>query len=97
MLHSPSKSLQFGRIKNEGLEVVQTPPNPSLSFLKKHPNKIIKLLSLSLLYSPFFPQPPNIAYRFGRSENLGGVRSENLSEGKFFRIKKKTEKNTSIY
>ena len=41
MLHSPSKSLQFGGIKNDGLEVVQTPPKPSLSFPKKHPNKVI--------------------------------------------------------
>ena len=55
MLHSPSKSLQFERIKNEGLEVVQTPPTPtnsSSSFLKKNPNKVIKLLSLLVLYSP---------------------------------------------
>ena len=28
-------------IKNEGLEVVKTPPNPSPSFLKKLPNKVI--------------------------------------------------------
>ena len=34
LLYSPSKSLQFGEIKNEGLEVVRTPPNPSLSPLK---------------------------------------------------------------
>jgi len=60
MLHSPSKSLQFGGIKNEGSEVVQTPPNPSPSFLKKYQNKVIKLLSLPLLYSPSFPQHPNI-------------------------------------
>ena len=60
MLYSPSKSLQFGGIKNEGLEVVQTPPNPSKSlpsFLKKHPNKVIKLLSLPLLYSTPPPSP----------------------------------------
>ena len=63
MLHSPSKSLQFGGIKNEGLEVVQTPPNPFLSFLKKHSNKVIKLLSFPLLYSPSFPQHPNIALK----------------------------------
>ena len=29
LLYSPSKSLQFGEIKNERLEVVETPPNPS--------------------------------------------------------------------
>ena len=29
LLYSPFKSLQFGGIKNEGLEVVETPPNPS--------------------------------------------------------------------
>ena len=63
MLYSPSKSLQFGTIKNEGLEVVQTPPNPLHSFLKKYPNKVIKLLSLPLLYSPSFPQHPNIALK----------------------------------
>ena len=28
-------------IKNEGLEVFRIPPNPSLSSLKKHPNKVI--------------------------------------------------------
>ena len=53
--YSPSKSLQFGGIKNEELEVVKTPPNSSLSFVKKLSNKVIKLLSLSLLYSsPLF-------------------------------------------
>ena len=31
VLYSPSKSLQFGGIKNEGLKVVETPPNPSKS------------------------------------------------------------------
>ena len=30
----PSKSLQFVGIKNEGLEVVETPKNPSSSFKK---------------------------------------------------------------
>jgi len=40
MLYSPFKSLQFGGIKNEGLEVVRTLP-PSPSSLKKYPNKII--------------------------------------------------------
>ena len=30
LLYSPSNSLQFGEIKNEGLEVVKTPPPPSL-------------------------------------------------------------------
>ena len=66
MLYSPSKSLQFGGVKNGGLEVVQTPPNPSKpvqippnpspSFLKKFLNKIIKLLSLppSTLLPLFF-------------------------------------------
>ena len=29
LLYSPFKSLQFEGIKNEGLEVVETPPNPS--------------------------------------------------------------------
>ena len=52
-------SLIWG-IKNKGLEVVQTPPNPSPSFFKKYPNKVFKLLFLPLLYSPF-PQHPNIA------------------------------------
>ena len=28
-LYSPSKSLQFGGIKNEGLEVIESSPNPS--------------------------------------------------------------------
>ena len=28
-------------IKNEKLEIVRTPPNPSPSSLKKHPNKVI--------------------------------------------------------
>ena len=45
MLYSPSKSLKFGKIKNEGLEVVRippNPPNPSPSSLKKHSNKVIK-------------------------------------------------------
>ena len=46
-------------IKNEGLEVVKTPPNPSPSFLKKPPNKVIELLSLPLLYSPSFFKLPN--------------------------------------
>ena len=59
MLHSPSYSLQFGGIKNEGLEGVQTPPNLSPSFLKKLSNKVIELLSLPLLYSPSFFKPPN--------------------------------------
>ena len=54
MLHSSSKSLQFLGIKNKGLEVIQTPPNPSPSFLKKYPN----LLSLPLLTPP--PSPLNI-------------------------------------
>ena len=45
MFYSPSKSLKFGEIKNEGLEVVTIPPNPqnlSPSSLKKHSNKVIK-------------------------------------------------------
>ena len=55
LLYSPSKSFQFGEIKNKGLKVVNTPPNSSLSFVKKLSDKVIKLLSLSLLYSsPFF-------------------------------------------
>ena len=54
LLYSPSKSLQFKGIKNEGLEVVETPPNSSPSFLKKLLNKVIGLLSLPLLYSPSF-------------------------------------------
>ena len=48
VLYSPSKSLQFWGIKNEGLEVVETPPNPSLSFFKKLSNNVIELLSLPL-------------------------------------------------
>ena len=59
MYSTLSKSLQFGGIKNERLEVVETPSNPSLSFLKKLPNKVIKLLSLPLLYSPSFFKHPN--------------------------------------
>ena len=59
LLYSPSKSLQFGGIKNEGLEVVETPPNSSLSFLKKLPNKVIELLYLPLLYFPSFFKLPN--------------------------------------
>ena len=39
---------------NEGLEVVETLPNPSPFFLKKLINKIIELLSIPLLYSPSF-------------------------------------------
>ena len=54
LLYSPFKSLQFKRIKNEGLEVVETPPNSSPSFLKKLLNKVIGLLTLPLLYSPSF-------------------------------------------
>ena len=34
--------------------LVEILPNSSLSFLKKLPNKVIELLSLSLLYSPPF-------------------------------------------
>ena len=41
------------------LEVVETPPNSSPSFLKKLPNKVIELLSLPLLYSPSFFKLPN--------------------------------------
>ena len=59
LLYFPSKSLKFGRIKNEGLEVVETSPNSSTSFLKKLPNKVIELLSLPLLYSPSFFNLPN--------------------------------------
>ena len=54
LLYSPSKSLQFRGIKNKELEVIETPPNLSLSFLKKLPNEVIELLSLPLLYSPSF-------------------------------------------
>ena len=38
--------------------MVETPPNSSLSFFKKLTNKVIKLLSLPLLYSPFFFKLP---------------------------------------
>ena len=48
------KSLQFGGIKNKGLEVVETSPNPSPLFVKKLQNKVIELLSLPLLYSLHF-------------------------------------------
>ena len=61
LLYSPSKSLQFGGIKNKGLEVVETPPNLSPSFLKKLPNKVIKLLSLPLPYFPSFFKHPNMS------------------------------------
>ena len=56
LLYSPSKSLQFWGIKNEGLEVVKTLPNSSLSFAKKLSNKVIELLSLPLstLLQPLF-------------------------------------------
>jgi len=33
--YSPSKSLKFRGIKNEGFEVIKTPPNPSPSSFKK--------------------------------------------------------------
>ena len=59
--YSYSKSLQFEGIKNKKLEVVETPPNPSklLPLLpKKLPNKVIKLLSLPLLYTPSFFKLP---------------------------------------
>ena len=59
LLYSSLKSLQFGGIRNERLEVVETPPNSSPSFLKKLPNKVIELLSLPLLYSPSFFKLPN--------------------------------------
>ena len=54
LLSLPFKSLQFGGIKNEGLELVEIPPNAAPSFFKKLSNKVIKLLSLPLLYSPSF-------------------------------------------
>ena len=54
LLYFPFKSLQFGGIKNEGLEVVENPPNPSPSFFKKLSNMVIELLSLPLLYPPPF-------------------------------------------
>ena len=54
LLYSPSKSLHFGGIKNERLEVVETPPNSSPLFLKKLLNKVIELFFLSLLYTPSF-------------------------------------------
>ena len=38
--------------------MVETPPNSSLSFLKNLSNKVIKLLSLPLLYSLFFFKLP---------------------------------------
>ena len=41
------------RIKNEILEITQTPLNPFPSSLKRHPKQVIKLLS--------FPRHPNIA------------------------------------
>ena len=42
------------RIKNEELDVIKTPSNPSPSFLKKLPNGVIELLSLPSLYSLLF-------------------------------------------
>ena len=39
--------------------MVKTPPNSSSSFLKKLPNKVIELLSFSLLYFPSFFKLPN--------------------------------------
>ena len=60
MLYSSFKFLQFGEIKNKKLKVVQTPPNLSPSFFKKYSKKVIKLLSLPLLYSFSFSQHPNI-------------------------------------
>ena len=59
LLYSPSKSLQFGGIKNERLEVVETPPNSSPLFLKKLLNKVIELFSLPLFYTPSFFKLPN--------------------------------------
>ena len=73
LLYSPSKSLKFGRIKNEVLEVVETPPNSSPFFLKKLPNKVIELLSLPLLYSPsFFKLPNRPLILFGETQSGGG-------------------------
>ena len=57
LFYSSSKSLQFGELKIRGqrqLKPLQIPQNPSPSFLKKLPNKVIKLLSLPLLYFPLF-------------------------------------------
>ena len=51
-------------IKNERLEIVETPPTPSSSFLKKLPNNVIELLSLPLLYSPSFFKLPNRPYEY---------------------------------
>ena len=67
LLYSLSKSLQFGGIKNEGLEVVETSPNSSPSFLKKLPNKVIELLSLPLHYSPslYSTPPPFLNFQTG--------------------------------
>ena len=63
LLYSSSKSHQFEGIKNEELEVVETPPNPSPSFFKKLPNKVVELHSLPLLYSPSFFKHPNRSLR----------------------------------
>ena len=55
--HYAPLSLQISTIwgiKNEELEEVQTPSNPSLLFFKKFSNKIIELFSLSLLYPLLF-------------------------------------------
>ena len=46
--------------------MVGTPPNPSPSFLKKLPNKVIELLSLPLLYSPSFFFTSKQAISIGR-------------------------------
>ena len=71
LLYSPSKSLQFGGIKNEGIEVVQIPLNLSPSFIKNLPNKVIELLSLPLLYSPsFFKHLNTIEVRITSSSRL---------------------------
>ena len=48
MLYSPSKSLQFWRIKYERLEVVRTPP----------PSKLKKFKQGHLTYSPFLYSTP---------------------------------------
>ena len=59
MFYSPLKSLQFEEIKNEGLEVIRTPPNPSLPPPPPPPLKNIQKNNLtyspSFYYTPLYP------------------------------------------
>ena len=60
LLYSPSKSLQFWGIKNEGLEVVETPPNPSKPLQTPLPHSLKNFHIRYLNYSPsLYSTPPS--------------------------------------